>query len=169
MKVGIISDTHDQVDLIIKAIKVFNKEKVGLVYHLGDYCAPFWLHLFKDLKCKVKGIFGNNDGDIYKHLKWAPKNMEFFDKFHVDTVNNKKICLVHGDPEELVQALFESKRYDVLLRGHNHLAEIKKNQRTLLINPGSLVKPFKGLKFRWTKPSVAIYNTISNKARIIEL
>lgn len=43
MKIGIISDTHDQVEKIKKAISIFNKEKVFLVYHLGDFCSPFSL------------------------------------------------------------------------------------------------------------------------------
>ena len=81
MRVGIISDTHDQVDKIKKAIRILNKEKVDLTYHLGDWCSPFNLHLFKDLKCSLKGIFGNNDSDIYKFFRYKPDNLEFFDKF----------------------------------------------------------------------------------------
>ena len=169
MKIGIISDTHDQIDNIKKAIKIFKREKVVLVYHLGDFCAPFWIHLFEDLPCSVKAVFGNNDGDVFKHFKMKPDNLEFFDRFYVDEFNGKKICLTHGDPEELVDALFESKKYDIILRGHNHIAEIRKNDKTTLINPGSLVEHFKGIHGKWTKPSIAIYDLGKNSAKIIKL
>ncbi len=51
MKIGIMPDTHDQIDNIKKAITIFKKEKVSLVYHLGDYCSPFTLYLYKDIPC----------------------------------------------------------------------------------------------------------------------
>ena len=68
---------------------------------------------------------GNNDADIFKLVKNKPDNLEFKDRFFVDTISDKKICLFHGDPQELVNAIFDSKRYDVVLRGHNHEAEVK--------------------------------------------
>jgi uncharacterized protein len=170
MKIGIISDTHDQIDKIRKAIKIFRKEKVALVYHLGDMCSPFTLHLYKELPCSVKAVFGNNDGDIYRHMRWKPDNMEFFGKFYVDEFNGKKIALFHGDPNEIVDDIFESKRYDLLLRGHSHLAEIRKNEKTTMINPGTLIENFpENDKHKWTKPSVAVYDFDKNTAKIIRL
>jgi len=168
MKIGIISDTHDQVDKIKKAIKLFKKEKVVVVYHLGDICSPFTLSLFKELPCSVKIVFGNNDADIFRHLNVKPGNVEFFDSFYVDELNNKKIALIHGINEEIVNALFEIRNYDILLRGHTHIAEIKKNEKTLLINPGGLIGPLDNFK-HWTKPSVAIYDFEKDKAQIIKI
>jgi putative phosphoesterase len=164
-KIGIISDTHDQIDRIKKAIALFRKEKVELVYYLGDICSPFSLVYFKELSCSVKAVFGNNDGDLNKLTNFKPSNMEFFDRFYVDEYNGKKIALFHGDPKEWVDTLFESKRYDLLLCGHSHVAEIKKNEKTLMINPGSLLGQIENHK-DWTKPSVAIYNFEKDKAEI---
>ena len=167
MKIGIISDTHDQIDNIKKAVKIFNKEKIDLVYHLGDWCSPFTLHLFKDLRCSLKGIFGNNDADIYKMIKYKPGNIEFFDKFYVDTINGKSICLFHGDPAEIVERLYESKKYDMLLTGHDHAAIVRNNEKTININPGNLIGKFSEETKEWTKPSVAIYDF--NKVKIIKV
>lgn len=33
MKIGVLSDTHDQGELILKAVKHFNDEKVSWVFH----------------------------------------------------------------------------------------------------------------------------------------
>ena len=41
MLVGLISDTHDNLPMVEKAVKRLNEEKVGLVLHAGDYVAPF--------------------------------------------------------------------------------------------------------------------------------
>lgn len=168
MKIGIISDTHDHVEMIKKAIEILNKEKVERAYHLGDICSPFVLPLFKDLKCNIKGVFGNNDADIFKLVNRAPENFSFHDRFYVDEVNGKKICLFHGDPEELALRLFESGKYDLLLRGHNHIAEIKRNEKTLMINPGNLIGKFNDASKEWTEPSVAVYELDKDEARIIK-
>ena len=171
MKIGIISDTHDQIDNIKKAVKKFKREKVVLVYHLGDFCSPFTLKLYENLQCSVKAVFGNNDGDIFKLLAWKPHNMEFFDRFYVDEFEGKKIAITHGDPYERVLTLFERDKYDLLLYGHTHIAEIKKNDRTLLINPGCLIEKFKENQYtkKWTEPSIAIYDLGKNSAKIINL
>ena len=169
MKLGIISDTHDQIENIKKAVKKFKKEKVVLVYHLGDFCSPFVLKLFEDLPCSVKAVFGNNDSDVFKLLEYKPDNLEFFDRFYVDEFEGKKIALTHGDPEEMVTSLFNSGDYDIVLRGHSHIAEIKKNDRSLLINPGALIEGFNQITKKWTKPSIAIYDLGKNTAKIVKL
>ena len=43
MLIGVMSDTHDNVPLIEKAVALFNDRKVGFVIHAGDYVAPFAL------------------------------------------------------------------------------------------------------------------------------
>ena len=63
MLIGAISDTHDNLPMVEKAIRRLNDEKVGLVLHAGDYVAPFVIPYFKALNAKLIGVFGNNDGD----------------------------------------------------------------------------------------------------------
>lgn len=168
MKIGIISDTHDQVHHVMHAVEIFKGENVGKVYHLGDWCSPFVPGLFKVLNCEVISIWGNNDADIYKLITNKPGNVEFKDRFFTETLEGKKIALFHGDPEALVQSLVASRVYDIVLRGHNHIAEIQQQGSTTIINPGNLVGPF-GDKQQWTPPSIAIYDFATNQARIIEL
>ncbi len=40
MKIGIISDTHDDIENVQEAIQIFNKNKVDYVIHAGDYVFP---------------------------------------------------------------------------------------------------------------------------------
>ena len=169
MKIGIISDTHDHVGRIKEAVGILNKEKVQMTYHLGDICSPFVLPLFKDLKCSIKAVFGNNDADMFKLVKRAPENFSFHDRFFADEVNGKKICLFHGDPEELALRIFESGKYDLLLRGHNHIADIKRNEKTLMINPGNLIGRFNEYSKAWTEPSIAVYDFKKDDATIIKM
>ena len=41
MKIGVLSDSHDNVHMVAKAVELFNDEGVVLVVHAGDFIAPF--------------------------------------------------------------------------------------------------------------------------------
>jgi predicted phosphodiesterase len=43
MKIGVISDTNDQQELILQCIKKLNEANVGLVIHCGDWVSPFFM------------------------------------------------------------------------------------------------------------------------------
>jgi putative phosphoesterase len=60
MIIGLISDTHDNMYAIDKAVKRFNEERVKLVLHAGDYIAQFTAKHFKPLEAQLVGVYGNN-------------------------------------------------------------------------------------------------------------
>ena len=63
MLIGIMADTHDNLPMVERAIRRQNEAKVELALHAGDHVSPFVIPLFKELKAKLIGVFGNNDGD----------------------------------------------------------------------------------------------------------
>lgn len=69
MKLGIISDTHDDVNNVREAIEIFNREGVQYVIHAGDYVFPGIVMEFKRLNAKLIGVLGNNDGEKGHLLK----------------------------------------------------------------------------------------------------
>ncbi|MDA1316681.1 MAG: metallophosphoesterase [bacterium] len=169
MKIGIISDTHDQIENIKKAVQVLSDNKVELVFHCGDWVSPFSLAYYKDLHCPIYGVFGNNDGDKFRHIERAKLygiNIKYEDRFISTEIDNRKIAVFHGDYEEIVDALLKSQMYDVVLHGHNHIKEIKIIGKTLSVNPGTFMPE--------TAPNVkgaslAIYNSSDNTAQLIDL
>lgn len=169
MKIGIISDTHDQIENIKIMVDRLNKEAVELVIHCGDWVSPFSLRYYENLRCPIKGIFGNNDGDKFRHLERAKLygiNVEYQDRFISTEIDGKKIAVFHGDYEEIIEALLASQMYDAVFHGHNHKKEIKTVGKTLSVNPGTLMNE--------TTPSVkgasfAIYETVSNTARLLDI
>jgi len=69
MKIGIISDTHDDIENVQKAIEIFNVERVQYVIHAGDYIFPGIVKEFEKLNSKLIGVLGNNDGEKVHLLK----------------------------------------------------------------------------------------------------
>ena len=132
--IGIISDTHDNVYAVREAVEYLNSLDLELVIHAGDYIAPFTAIELKKLDAKMVGVFGNNDGEkdgLRKHLPELVELAEFEHK-------GKKFAVYHGTIESVVDALVKSKKYDIVIRGHNHLPQIEDADGVLLINPGEL-------------------------------
>lgn len=130
MKIGVFSDTHDNLPKIDKAVRFFNKNKVGFVLHAGDFIAPFVVARLKHLTSDWCGIFGNNDGERIGltgisegKIKVGPLRLK---------LDNKNITLVH----DINQIDAKREPADVIIFGHTHKAQITKDDNKLLINPG---------------------------------
>jgi len=164
MKVGIISDTHDRLEMIIRATNVFNDEGVGLVLHAGDYVSPFTADAFKALKAKIMGVFGNNDGDkAFLRKRYNAIGAEIKDSFALVDAYGMKIGLLHGHDELLLEALGSSEALDVLIYGHTHNASITRKGRVLLINSGDASGYLSG------KATIGILDTSTRECRLVEL
>jgi hypothetical protein len=169
MKIGVISDTHDQQDLILQCVQMLNEADVDLVIHCGDWVSPFILHSFKDLRMPIKGVFGNNDGDKFRHLKFSQDlklDIVYEDRFLELTVDNRKIAVFHGDYKEIVNALVTCGTYDAVFHGHTHHKVNETVGRTLSLNPGSLMKKTRDEALG---ASFAIYDTTTNLAKHFEV
>jgi len=59
MKIGIISDTHDDIENVQSAIDIFNTERVDYVFHAGDYVFPGIIQEFSKLNGRLVGVLGN--------------------------------------------------------------------------------------------------------------
>ena len=165
MKIGIISDTHDNLPMVEKAVKKLNKEDVELVLHAGDYVSPFTIPKFKALNMKFIGVFGNNDGDhefLKKRFCECP-NCEVRGRFAEVKVGGFKIALLHGDETELLNALINCGGFNAVVHGHSHAKVSRRNGKTLIVNPGEVCGYLTG------KATIALLDTVKQEARIIEL
>ena len=165
MLIGILSDTHDNLPLIEKAVQVLNDKKVGLALHAGDYVAGFVIPKLKQLNCPLIGVFGNNDGDheLLKKRFSETANCTIHDRFAQIKVEGYKIALLHGHETELLNAIVECGYFDAVVHGHSHFKGIQRKGKTLAVNPGELCGYLTG------KPTIAVLDTAKNEAEIIEL
>jgi putative phosphoesterase len=139
MKIGIISDTHDRLPYIDKAIKHMNREEVELVLHAGDYISPFVVSRFMALEAELIGIFGNNDSEknlIKKNFKDIGAKIK--GSFAEIKTENLKIAMTHGKETSLLKSLIKTNFYDVIIYGHTHKTKIYREGNTLVINPGEV-------------------------------
>lgn len=139
MKLGVISDTHDHLPNVKKAISLFIQNKVAKIIHCGDIVAPFISRSLKDLHkvdIEMIGVFGNNDGERDHMNRLLGGLMTVKGDFIKMELGGKKIAIYHGTISPLLHALIECQQYDLVLTGHTHEIRIEKHNRTLLLNPG---------------------------------
>ena len=135
--IGIISDSHDNLNAIRKAVEFFNKNEVKAVLHAGDIVSPFTARAFKELNSKLYFVFGNNDGDKVMLTRWFEEiGATACGDFGDLTIDSLHIALLHGTNEALVNAIAESGDFDVVIRGHSHDPGVKIVKGTPVINPG---------------------------------
>lgn len=163
MKIGIISDTHDNIEALEKAIDKFNEQKVELVFHCGDWVAPFMAAKCEKLNCKIIAVFGNNDGDLVRLVEMGKDKISFEAQCAETEIDGRKMAIYHGTSKALLLSLLYCGKYDVVFSGHTHIGLIEKTSNTLHVNPGSPSFP------RNHVPSIAIYETKTNNAELILL
>ncbi len=135
--IGIISDSHDNLVAIRKAVEFFNDNEVKAVLHAGDLVSPFTARVFEKLQSKLYVVFGNNDGDKVMLTKlFEDIGATVCGDFGELTVDSLHIALLHGTNEAQVRALAKSEDFDVVIRGHTHDPGIKISKEALVINPG---------------------------------
>lgn len=144
MKIGIISDSHDDVENTKKSIQIFNEKNVKYVFHAGDYIYPGIISLFENLDKGIKfyGVRGNNDGEIVGLIQQFNKldNATFLNEFGKIDIENKEIGIYHGTNSSLADSLAKSQLFDLLILGHSHIKRKEIIGRTLVVNPGSANK-----------------------------
>jgi hypothetical protein len=161
--IGILSDSHDNMEAIKKAVEFLNSAGVELVIHAGDLIAPFTAREYKKLKAKFVGVFGNNDGER-KGLtaKFSELGASLEDIVEMD-YKGKRIAVYHGTLGAVTDALIRSGKYDVVITGHSHDAEIREENGTLMINPGEVCGYLTG------KKTLCLLDLEEMQARIVEL
>jgi len=162
--IGLLADSHDHVTLLQKAVQICNQNQVGLVLHAGDYVAPFALSVLEELNGPYLGVFGNNDREKIGlenrsggRVKPGPRHLE---------IGSRHLLLAH-DLERVWgkgSSLASSNRsLDIMVHGHTHRPEVRREGSTLLVNPGEVGGWLTG------KASMALLHMGTMETKIVDL
>ena len=137
MRIGVLSDSHDHLPNLRKAVEILSKNGVEALIHAGDFCSPFTLAEFKPLSdkgIKMSAVFGNNDGDRFMLGRRAGDFCSFADGSSVLSLGGRRIVVMHYP--DLADDLYRLGAYDLVIYGHNHKLRVEGNEKKLL-NPGT--------------------------------
>ncbi|MEM0047454.1 MAG: metallophosphoesterase [Ignisphaera sp.] len=168
MIIGVMSDSHDYLNAIAKALEVFRKGGVEAIIHLGDVISPFALMKILEYPGRIVIVLGNNDGDVVTLKELASKaGATLKREVHQLEVSGKRFFLMHGfgDTEQtkvIAEAMALTGKYDVVLYGHTHKVDVRQIGKTLILNPGEVCG------YLTNRRTVAILNTETLEYSIAE-
>lgn len=162
MKLGIMSDTHDNIWKLEEAISHLSEAQA--VLHCGDICSPFMIRRLGERLAgvPVHVVWGNNDGDPFLisrvavdfpsiQLHGLTARLEF---------DGRRVAVNHYP--DIARDMAHAGRYDIVCYGHDHTAHEERMGDTLLVNPGEVL----GLKGR---SSLAVVETEDLSVQFVDL
>jgi putative phosphoesterase len=150
MKIGVISDTHGNIDAFELALKRF--EGVDLIVHAGDvlyhpprlgwmegYDIPAFASRLNGLKTPVVIAQGNCDPQVYEELLELPVQSPYA----IVEQDGVGIVVNHGHLLTRDQMIQTAKRYRAryFISGHTHIPVLEEVDGVVLMNPGSPAIP----------------------------
>ena len=140
MLIAVMSDSHDNIWNLHKALEIIKKKGAGMIVHCGDFVAPFMLAKLDEAGIPVHGVFGNNDGDQYLLTKLSLttlSNITLHGLVGEITVNGFTLGFTH---QGIVgEGLASGGNYNMVCFGHSHEYLLKDVGRTKLLNPGEIM------------------------------
>jgi len=140
MIIAVMSDSHDNIWNIRKAVSIIRNEGAGMIIHCGDFVAPFMLQELDKAGIPVHGVFGNNDGDQYLMTKLSLTSLRNI-TLHglVGEVDAGGFPVAFTHQGMVGEGLASTAKFKLVCFGHSHVHYKKTIGNTILLNPGELM------------------------------
>ncbi len=136
MKIGILSDTHDNLNAVRKARDLFAAEGITTLLHCGDVCGGAVVEALNGFTV----YFAQGNRERIPALREAVAALQSgrLALLHTLVLNGRSIALLHGDNTDTLRRLIASGTYNYVIHGHTHRHRDKRYGPTRVINPGAL-------------------------------
>lgn len=143
MKIGILSDSHNNVTNLRRALDLFRAQHITTLIHCGDMTSP-------ETAAHVAGfqliyVLGNSDGSaeaLHNTIADLHPGNIFEREAYTGTLGGVRLAATHGHLPGKVDSLVRSGRYSFVFHGHTHRQRNDEvagwRRKTRLINPGAL-------------------------------
>ena len=162
MRVGVLSDIHDNLANLDDSLAVFRGRGLGTLLFLGDFCSPIPARVLHAYAGTGHCVFGNGDGDRFAianvaagegalrlHGEWAELDL-----------GGRRVAMTHYPL--YARALARTGDYAAVFSGHTHERHEERCGDTLWANPGEVLG-WKGA------PSVAVWDAEANAVEFVDL
>ncbi|GIV70869.1 YfcE family phosphodiesterase [Caldilinea sp.] len=159
-RIAILSDSHDQIAHLTRALEAANTAGASALLHCGDLCAPFMLNLIGErFPGAVHVVFGNNDGDgrLLQTIASKHPHVTLHGVYAELTIEGRQIAMIHYP--EPARRIAQSGQFDLVCYGHDHTRWLEQVGKGWLLNPGEVL----GMKGQATW---ALYDTQTGEVAI---
>ena len=137
MKIGLLSDTHDNLKGARAAADFFSREGITTLLHCGDVCGPPVVEALEGFTV----YFAQGNVDRLPALGLAVEALQGpgrLARYHELMLDGLRVALLHGHDGGLLHYLVDSGGYAYVFHGHTHRRADQQTGSTRVINPGAL-------------------------------
>ncbi len=156
MKIAILSDSHDNIRGLEKALVEANRQSCEVLLHCGDLVAPFILaQMAEAFDGPIHVVEGNNDGDgrLQQHVAAGFPQITLHGPYAELELGGRRAALIHYP--EPAKRIAQCGIFDLVCYGHDHLQHWERIGDCLLVNPGEIMG-------RYGSPSWGMYDCESH-------
>ncbi len=163
MRIGVLSDIHDNLENLAKALNLFSERSISTLIFCGDFCSPIAARGLGAFEGDVHCVFGNGDGDPFTICRLATTefpNLKLHGQHAELQFESVRVAVTHYPLYG--RALARTGDYSAVFSGHTHELHEEMINCCLWLNPGEVLG-WKG------KATCAVYDTETNSAEILTL
>ncbi|MCL2457707.1 MAG: metallophosphoesterase [Desulfobulbus sp.] len=163
MRIAVLSDSHDHVPNLRRAVLRTNWEGAEMLIHCGDLISPFMLPYLEQFNGPAHVIYGNNAGDrhlIASRCAASAGPIAHHGDHGILVAASWRIAIEHYP--NWARALAASGDFDLVCCGHSHVFQTQWLGRCLLLNPGELLG-------KDAPPTFALLDTADGSVRQISV
>jgi len=139
MRIGILSDIHDQVWNLRAALAALSDVDALLV--AGDLCSPFVIPILAEryLRGRIHIVFGNNDGDRYRITQAAQglERVELHGEVYRARIGGRELVMNHFPA---LAGEVDDRRAHLIVHGHDHRFHVSRTEAGgWRLDPGTLL------------------------------
>jgi hypothetical protein len=162
MRIGIVSDTHDDLRALERALDLLHDEDIATLLHCGDLCGPAVVEALSGFDTWIAR------GNMDRHSELEATAQETIgvsrlaDRHHL-TLDGHAAALVHGHREDELRRLINAGEHAYVFHGHTHRRRDQRIGPTRVINPGALGG------MRWQQPSFCVLDLATGEIAFIKI
>jgi len=140
VKIAILSDSHDNIWNLDKALAAVNGVGCDAMLHCGDLVAPFIVaQMAQAFDGPIHCVDGNNDGDgrLLQQVAAGFSQVSLHGPYAELELGGRKIALIHY-PEPALR-IAQCGLFDLVCYGHDHQAHQEQIGGCFLVNPGEVM------------------------------
>ncbi len=161
MIIGIISDSHNNIQNLRKAISLLSQKGMDVLVHCGDLCSTSMVEELARSGVVTHLAYGNMDRPSGLKAECERYgNVNYSGEIGKITVDGKRFAFCHYPHS--AKKLAEKGTYKAVFYGHTHMKAESTAGNTLVLNPGEIA----GMLYQ---PSCALYDTETRKPLFLDL
>lgn len=160
MRVGLISDTHDNTDRTERALSILEQQEASVLVHAGDLVSGELVPLFDGWRVWLARGNVDRPRSIREAIEAHQADIAY-DVKHEVQAGKATIGVIHGDDAGRLEGMINSGAFELVVHGHSHTFRDERIGATRVVNPGAV--------HRAKTPSVCVWDVEEDALERLEI